>query len=42
MKLKMMGDIDENTVDTCTERVEQKTKNEAPYVLLSLKQTQNK
>ena len=34
--------IDENTVDTRTERVEQKTKNEAPYVLLSLKQIQNK
>ena len=34
--------IDENTVDTRTERVEQKTKNEVPYVLLSLKQIQNK
>ena len=28
--------IDENTVDTRTERVKQKMKNEAPYVLLSL------
>ena len=40
--------IDENTVDTRTERerererVKQKMKNEAPYVLLSLKQIQNK
>ena len=33
--------IDEN-VDTRTERVKQKLKNEAPYVLLSLKQIQNK
>ena len=33
--------IDENTVDTRTERVKQKMKNEAPYVLLSLKQIQN-
>ena len=33
--------IDENTVDTRTERVKQKMKNEAPYVLLSLKQTHN-
>ena len=29
--------IDENTVDMRTERVKQKMKNEAPYVLLSLK-----
>ena len=36
--------IDENTVDTRTERVKQKMKNEAPYVLLSLslKQIHNK
>ena len=34
--------IDENTVETHTERVKQKMKNEAPYVLLSLKQVQNK
>ena len=34
--------IDENTVDTRTEKVKQKMKNQAPYVLLSLKQTQNK
>ena len=33
--------IDENTVDTRTERVKQKMKNEAPYVLLSLKQMLN-
>ena len=30
------------TVDTRTQRVKQKMKNEAPYVLLSLKQIQNK
>ena len=29
--------IDENTVDTRTERVKQKMKNEAPYILSSLK-----
>ena len=29
--------IDENNVDTSTERVKQKIKKEAPYVLLSLK-----
>ena len=29
--------IDENTVDTRTERVKQKMENEAPYVILSLK-----
>ena len=29
--------IDENTMDTRTERVKQKMKDEAPYVLLSLK-----
>ena len=29
--------IDENVVDACTKRVKQKMKNEAPYVLLSLK-----
>ena len=29
--------IDENTVDARTEKVKQKMKNEAPYVLLSLK-----
>ena len=29
--------IDENTVDVRTERVKQKIKNKAPYVLLSLK-----
>ena len=42
--------IDENTVDTRRERererkrerVKQKMKNEAPYVLLSLKQIKNK
>ena len=34
--------IDENTVDTRTEKVKQKMKNQAPYVLLSLKQIQNK
>ena len=34
--------IDENTMETRTERVKQKMKNEAPYVLLSLKQIQNK
>ena len=34
--------IDENTVDTRTERVKQKMKNEVPYVLLSLRQIQNK
>ena len=34
--------IDENTVDTRTERVKQEMKNEAPYVLLSLKQIHNK
>ena len=34
--------IDENTVDTRTERVKQKMKNEASYVLLLLKQIQNK
>ena len=34
--------IDENTVDTHTERVKQKMKNEVPYVQLSLKQVQNK
>ena len=34
--------IDENTVDTRTERVKQKMKNERPYVLLSLKQMHNK
>ena len=34
--------IDENTVDTRTERVKQKMKNEAPYVLLSLEQIHNK
>ena len=34
--------IDENTVETNIERVKQKMKNEAPYVLLSLKQVQNK
>ena len=33
--------IDENTVDTRTERVKQKMKNEARYVLLSLKQIHN-
>ena len=33
--------IDENTVDRRIERVKQKMKNEAPYVLLSLKQIQN-
>ena len=33
--------IDENTVDRRTERVKQKMKNEAPYVLLPLKQIQN-
>ena len=33
--------IDESTVDTRTERVKQKMKNEAPYVLLSLKQIHN-
>ena len=42
MTLKMMGMTDENTVDTHTERVKQKMKNEAPYVLLSLKQIHNK
>ena len=34
--------INENTVDTRTERVKQKMKIEASYVLLSLKQIQNK
>ena len=34
--------IDENTVDTRTEKVKQKMKIQAPYVLLSLKQIQNK
>ena len=34
--------IDENTLDTRTERVKQKMKNQAPYVLLSFKQIQNK
>ena len=34
--------IDENTVDTRTERVKQKMKNEAPYVFLSLKKRKNK
>ena len=34
--------IDENTEDTRTETVKQKMKNEAPYVLLSMKQIQNK
>ena len=34
--------IDENTVDTRTERVKQKMKNEVPYVLLSLRQIHNK
>ena len=34
--------IDENTVDTRTERVKQKMKNEAPYVQFSLKQIHNK
>ena len=34
--------IDENTMETRTERVKQKMKNEVPYVLLSLKQIQNK
>ena len=34
--------IDENTVDTRTEKVKQKMKNQAPYVLLTLKQIQNK
>ena len=34
--------IDENTVDTRTETVEQKMKNEVPYVLLSLKLIKNK
>ena len=29
--------IDENIVDESTERIKQKMKNEAPYVLLSLK-----
>ena len=29
--------IDETTVDTSTERVKQKMRNEAPYVLLPLK-----
>ena len=29
--------IGENTVDTRTERVKQKIKNEAPYLLFSLK-----
>ena len=41
MTLKMMGMTDENTVDTHTQRVKQKIKNEAPYVLLSLKQMLN-
>ena len=30
------------TVDTCTERIKQKMKNEAPYVLLLLKLIKNK
>ena len=34
--------IDEKTVDTRTERVKQKMKNEAPYGLFSLKQIHNK
>ena len=34
--------IDENIVDTRTERVKQKMKNEVLNVLLSLKQIQNK
>ena len=34
--------IDENTLDTRTERVKQKMKNKAPYLLLSLKQIKNK
>ena len=33
--------INENAVDTRTERVKQKMKNEAPYPLLSLKQIHN-
>ena len=33
---------DKNNVDTCTERVKQKMKNEAPYLLVSLKQIHNK
>ena len=33
--------INENTVDTRTERVKQKMENEAPYLLLSLKQIHN-
>ena len=34
--------IDENIVDTRTERFKQKMKKEVLYVLLSLKQIQNK
>ena len=34
--------IDKITVDARTEKVKQKMKNEVPYVLLSLKQIQNK
>ena len=34
--------IDKNTMDTRTERFKKKKKNELPYVLLSLKQMQNK
>ena len=33
---------DENVVDTRTERIEQKMKNEVPYVLFYMKQIKNK